>query len=272
MEPSYSPADGIYVLPSAVPIPGLGRLPVNAFVIAAKEPVLVDAGLPFERDAFLAELDAVIDPPELRWIWLTHVDPDHTGALRALVDEIPHLGVITSYLGALKLQLVAPVSFDRLCVVAPGQSVDLGDRRLVAVRPPVFDAPETLGLFDGRAGALYTVDCFGAALDARVEDARTIPPAALAAAQRRWAMVDAPWLRLVDRGAFARALDEVRTLAPALLLGSHLPPAPGLTAPFLATLAAALDEPPFAPPDAAALRAAPAADADADLEAEAPGP
>ncbi len=33
------------LLPAYVPLPGLGVLPVNAYVIHAREPVLVDTGL-----------------------------------------------------------------------------------------------------------------------------------------------------------------------------------------------------------------------------------
>ena len=42
---------------------------------------------------------SVIDPVELRWIWLTHADFDHIGSQAALLDANPYLRVITSFLG-----------------------------------------------------------------------------------------------------------------------------------------------------------------------------
>ena len=44
MDKPYQVMPGIEVLPSHFPIPGACLLSVNAFVIKAKEPVLVDTG------------------------------------------------------------------------------------------------------------------------------------------------------------------------------------------------------------------------------------
>ena len=56
-----------------VPLPGLGLLPINAYLIHAREPVLVDTGIGALGDDFVAALSARIDPADLRWIWLTWV-------------------------------------------------------------------------------------------------------------------------------------------------------------------------------------------------------
>jgi glyoxylase-like metal-dependent hydrolase (beta-lactamase superfamily II) len=86
MEKPYHLADAVSVLPSYVPIPGLGLLPVNAYVLKSAAPVLIDTGLHADGAEFLEALRALIDPRDLRWIWLTHVDQDHVGSLRRLLD------------------------------------------------------------------------------------------------------------------------------------------------------------------------------------------
>ena len=53
MEKPYKATGDIYVIPSYAPVPGLGLLPINAFVIKGKEPVLVDTGMPIDREEFL---------------------------------------------------------------------------------------------------------------------------------------------------------------------------------------------------------------------------
>jgi flavorubredoxin len=35
-------------------------------------------------------LRSVINPMDLRWLWLTHPDQDHLGSLRSLMAEVPH--------------------------------------------------------------------------------------------------------------------------------------------------------------------------------------
>ena len=54
-------------LGSWLPVPGLGVLPANAFLIRARQPVLVDTGVAALRDPFLAAIGAIVDPSELRW-------------------------------------------------------------------------------------------------------------------------------------------------------------------------------------------------------------
>jgi hypothetical protein len=62
---------GIDVLTDDVDIPGLGHLPINAYVLHGYAPVLVDTGSIAQAGAFDAALRSVIDVADLRWIWLT---------------------------------------------------------------------------------------------------------------------------------------------------------------------------------------------------------
>ena len=41
----YQVGPDIYVLPAYFPIPGMGVIAINAFVIKGEEPVLVDTGM-----------------------------------------------------------------------------------------------------------------------------------------------------------------------------------------------------------------------------------
>ena len=122
----------------------------------------------------------MIDPADVRWIWLTHPDRDRTGRL-----------------------------FDLL---------DVGDPVLSGLRPPLFDSPATVGVTDHRTGALFSSDCFGAPL--RAEDAAAAPdvreasPDDLRAGQLLWAGVDSPWVRTVDQAALEAMLAQVEPPTP----------------------------------------------------------
>ena len=147
---TYKAAPDVDVVTSTNAITGFGNLAINAFVIHADEPVLVDTGSVVQSDDFMAALRSVIDPVDLRWIWLTHTDFDHIGSLHRLLEQNERLRVVTSFLGFGIMGLGAPLPMDRVYLVDPGQAVDVGDRTLTAVRPPAFDNPITTGLRDER--------------------------------------------------------------------------------------------------------------------------
>jgi len=251
---SYNAAPDIDVLTSAFPIPGFGQVPINAFVLKGSEPLLVDTGTVVETADFQQALRSVIDPAELKWIWLTHTDADHIGSLHALLAENPQIRVITTFLGVGIMSLSAPLPMDRVYLGNPGQKITVGDRTLTAFKPPAFDNPSTTGFYDDRAGTLFSSDCFGALLSEVPQNAADLSEKDLREGQVFWATLDAPWLQKVDPAAFARELDGIRRMAPKMVLSSHLPAASGeMTERLLASLAAVPTAQPFVGPDQAQL-------------------
>lgn len=253
------PAPDVRGLVDGAEIPGLGHLPINAFVLHAEQPVLVDTGQPASRDAFLDALWSTVDPADLRWVYLTHPDRDHTGSLMQVLEAAPHARLVTTFLGMGILSIEHEIAPERVFLLNPGQSLDVGDRALTAFRPPLYDSPATTGFSDSRTGTCFTSDFFGAPLPdpelVRADDISALAADDLAAAQRLWATVDSPWVAGVDRAAFADALVPLRRLDPPVVLSTHLPPARAAAGRLLDTIAGAPDAPPFVGPDQAALEA-----------------
>jgi len=245
-------APDITSLVSYIPIPGYGVLPVNAFVIKAREPILVDTGMAAVRPEFMNKLRAIIDPEELRWIWITHADMDHLGNLEAVLSEAPNARVVTTYIGMAKMGLHG-LPLDRVFLLNPGQSLDVGDRSLLAVKPPTYDAPETTGLFDPQSGTLITADSFGALLEEPADSAADIDPKALREGSHTWASIDAPWLGMIDIDKFGTILTAIEQLNAKTVLSSHLPPAVNMNKILLNNLADAYRAPSFVGPDQQAL-------------------
>lgn len=251
---SYTAAPDVEVLTSSFPIPGFGFVPVNAFVLKGSEPILVDTGTVIERDEFMPALKSVIDPADLKWIWLTHTDFDHIGSLSRLLEEYPQIRLITTFLGVGIMSLSAPLPLDRVNFVNPGEKITIGDRTLTGVRPPAFDNPSTTGFWDDKSGIFFSSDCFGALLQSVPQNAADLTDQDLREGQVFWATVDSPWLHKVDKGIFERELDVVRKMEPKMVLSSHLPAADGrMTERLLTSLAAAPGSQPFVGPDQAAL-------------------
>jgi flavorubredoxin len=253
MDQPYQVMPDIDILPSHFPVPGAGFLPVNAFVIMAKEPVLVDTGMGIDSDQFMKALKSVIDPNDLKWVWLTHDDADHTGSLQKVLDAAPNARLAAYSLAVLRMSTVWPVPMDRVCWLNPGDSIELKDRKLTAVRPPLFDNPTTIGVYDNKLEVFFSADCFGAIIPSPAQSTDDVAEEDLAQGMAGWASLDNPWVHMVKPNDFSKTMDRIRQLDPKIILSGHLPPATGKTEQFLEWLAKVPDSTPAIAPDQTAL-------------------
>ena len=250
MDAPYQATPDVHVLPANLPIPGAGVLPINAYVLTATEPVLIDTGLGMDRGQFLDAVSSIVDLDALRWVWLTHDDADHTGNIQQVMEAAPNARLVTHAMAALRMASWWPVPLERVHAIRPGDRLPVGDRTLRAVAPPLFDNPMSIGVLDEATGSLFSVDSFGALLPEATEDAAEVPEEALAFGMRAWATTDSPWAHLVERASFSDVLGRVRQLQPTRILSSHLPAASGTSLErFLSVLETVPDAEPFIPPN-----------------------
>lgn len=214
--------DDWIMLPAWLSVSGMGALPVNSFLLKGSEPMLVDTGLSALGDAYVDSLEAELDPADLRWIWVSHTDPDHIGNLGRVLRHAPHAKIVTTFLGAGKLEL-AGFDVSRVSLLEPGAAFEAGGHRLVPLRPPYYDAPETIGFFDEKERVLFTGDSFGALLPEPVEETGDLDDDALREGLIGWSSIDAPWLASVDRSAFGRTLTAIERIDPDIVVSGHLP-------------------------------------------------
>jgi len=253
MQKPYHVMSDIVVLPSHFPLPGAGILTINAFVIMAKEPILVDTGMGIECEEFMKSLKSVINPQDLKWIWLTHDDADHTGNLQKVLEAAPDARLAANSLAVLRMSTAWSVPMQRVYWLNSGDSISIGDRELTAVRPPLFDNPTTIGIYDNKSEAFFAADCFGALIPSPAQNADDIPEENLAQGMLSWASGDNPWVHLVESSVFSGQLNKIRQMAPKMILSAHLPAAQGKTEQMLDLLSQVPASPPFVAPNQSAL-------------------
>lgn len=250
MDAPYQAAPDVHVLPTTLALPGVGVLTINAYVLLAEEPMLIDSGIGVDSEEFIEALTSVIDPAALRWVWLTHDDADHTGSVQRVLELAPHARLATQAFSALRMATWWPVPLERVHAIRSGGQLHVGDRTLTAVPPPLYDNPMSIGIFDGATGSLFSVDSFGAILPEATQDVTQIPQEVLTGGMVGWATSDSPWAHVVDRQRFSQVLEDVRRLQPSRIFSSHLPAVSGTALEgFLQTLETVPDAEPFMSPD-----------------------
>src|SRR5262245_16565295 len=72
-------------------------VPLNSLVIRGKEPVVVDTGFAHSREEFLSDVFSVVEPEDIRWVFISHDDVDHTGNVNALMELAPNATLVINW-------------------------------------------------------------------------------------------------------------------------------------------------------------------------------
>jgi len=225
MQSPYRVADETWVLPSYMDIPGLGVVYFTPMVIRAKEPVLIDCGGPVHREEYMKAAFSLVEPKDVKWIFLSHDDRDHSGNIMQVLDMCPNARLICNFIAVARMSEEFQLPMNRLMWLNNGDSFNAGDRTLGLVRPPLFDSPATRGLYDPKTGVYYAVDCFGAIVPKTCEEVGEVPADAYEGGFTFFNRVNHPWHEYTDPKKIEGVAHQIRALSPKVITTYHGPPA-----------------------------------------------
>ena len=209
---------------------------LNTMLIRAAEPVIVDTGVAENQDQYLEDVFSLVEPDDIRWVFISHDDVDHTGNLNALMAAAPNATLVIDWFMQERMGATLDVTPDRWRWVGDGDTLDVGDRTLHMVRPPVYDSPTTRGLFDPTTRVYWGSDAFASPMAAPVRGVAELDAAEWVDGLHTFARYVSPWLTLVDDVRYQPTIDRIEALRPAVLAGCHTPVIDG---PFVAEALAA---------------------------------
>jgi flavorubredoxin len=198
-------------------------VPLNTMVIRAAEPVVVDTGMGENRDQYLADVFSLVEPEDIRWVFLSHDDVDHTGNVNALLEAAPNATLVINWFMTERMGASLAVPPTRQRWLGDGEVLDVGDRRLYAVRPPIYDSPTTRGLFDPTTGVYWGSDAFATPMLSPIADVADLPSEVWREGVPTFAQYVSPWLELVADTKFQRTVDRIAALGPTVIAGCHTP-------------------------------------------------
>ncbi len=199
---------------------------LNSMVIRSAEPVLVDTGMGIHAQTWFEDVFSLVAPDDVRWIFVSHLDTDHSGNLIEAMARCPGAVMVTSQGEAYRAGASLGIAADRMRILSADEHLDVGDRALHLSRPPVYDSPYTRALFDSATGVYYAADAFCAPMPEGVVDwSDDIAPPLWAKGMASFHHhTVCPWIAMVDPARFCVEVDKVAALDPQVIVSAHAPP------------------------------------------------
>ena len=133
----------------------------NSYFINAEKKVVIDTVKESFWPEYKEKLLSQTDPTEIEYIIFSHTEPDHSGALRHLIELAPQATVMGSgqalnYLGE---KIEKPYKSQKL---KNADEIDLGNKKLRVIGAPNLHWPDTIYTFLEEDQLLFSCDSFGA--------------------------------------------------------------------------------------------------------------
>lgn len=134
----------------------------NAYIVRGSEGVAVIDTVKDEfADDFFKRLEQVASYDDITVIVLNHLEPDHTGALPALMERAPNAHLYISYRAQMMLKALLKRENLEFTPVDTGDTIGLGDRSLHFLHTPYLHWPDTQCTYLPEEQILFSGDVFG---------------------------------------------------------------------------------------------------------------
>ena len=197
---------------------------LNSMVILGEEPMIVDTGTPANREQWLSDVFSLVEPDDVRWVFLSHDDVDHSGNLDQVMTACPNAQLVCNWAMVERHTNCFSFPLERCRWIMDDESFSIGDRTLHAMRPPVFDSPATRGLFDPTTGVYWAVDTFATPLPDPHLAIADLDPEFWQFGMTMFAFgAVSPWLSMLDHAKYGRFVDAVQGLDISTIAACHTP-------------------------------------------------
>jgi anaerobic nitric oxide reductase flavorubredoxin len=141
------------------PVAG-GGVTYNSYLIRDKKTVLVDLAKGFKTDEYFEAIESIVPLDRIDYLVVNHMEPDHTGAIRAFTRIPRDLTILCTEKAREMLAAFYGIA-SRVRAVGDGETLDIGGRTLTFVHAPFVHWPETMVTWDAADRILFSCDAFG---------------------------------------------------------------------------------------------------------------
>ena len=146
--------EGVYSVPDGVSY--------NAYVLLDEKTVLFDTVDKAVSRVFFENVAAVLGGRKLDYVFVHHMEPDHSAVLEEVVMRYPEVQVVCNAATKRMIQQFFDFDIDSRWVEAKeGEVFSTGRHNFCFVKAPMVHWPEVMVSFDTTDGILFSADAFG---------------------------------------------------------------------------------------------------------------
>jgi anaerobic nitric oxide reductase flavorubredoxin len=132
----------------------------NSYVVKDKKTALVDTVWTPYKEEYINALERDIGLHNIDLVVINHTEVDHGGSLTLLMEKIPDVPIYCTKNGAEMIRKHFHKDWN-FKIVKTGDTVDLGEYKLVFVEAPMLHWPDTMMTYVQGPGVLLSNDAFG---------------------------------------------------------------------------------------------------------------
>ncbi|TFG59902.1 MAG: FprA family A-type flavoprotein, partial [Spirochaetales bacterium] len=132
----------------------------NSYIIKDEKKVIIDLAKAFKTDALFDLIGKIIDPQDIDYLVINHMEPDHTGAIKTLLRFNKKLTILCTPKAKPLLKSYYGIE-DRIREAADGETLSIGKHTLSFHHIPFVHWPETMATYCVGEKILFSCDAFG---------------------------------------------------------------------------------------------------------------
>ncbi|MHC5086680.1 MAG: oxygen-binding di-iron domain-containing protein [Planctomycetota bacterium] len=133
----------------------------NSYLILDQKIALLDTVKKIVSPGYLTKLRNILPKgKQIDYLIIHHLEPDHSGSIPILLELFPQIQIIGTKKTAEFLEHLYGIR-NNVKIVANGDELDLGKRKLIFFSTPMVHWPETMMSYEPNNKILFSGDAFG---------------------------------------------------------------------------------------------------------------
>ena len=152
--------DKIDLFESQYPVPK--GITYNSYIIKDEKNVIIDTVDARKTNEWLKNIGDVLKDQKLDYLFISHLEPDHSGSIEILLEKYPKMKVVSNAkVFSILPQFIKTDLENRTILVTEGEMFSIGKHNFKFIMAPMVHWPEVMFEYEITEKILFSADAFG---------------------------------------------------------------------------------------------------------------